>query len=965
MNATRCCLSSLLLLSLLGGCTGATFHPSDRIDEDGDGFFAVQDPSGELSDREYLIALQEANPELDLVDAKLDCDDGNDNTFPEAAEQCDGEDNDCNGLLADFEADLDDDGFSECAWEFDKDPALRDCNDDPSDAAAPFQHPDRPEICGYHPDVAGLQLGVQNAARAGRLLDDNCDGELLDGEVDADLDGFTLCELVPDITADPAGDPLEVDCVDTSANVFPNNPAVTCLDSGEYNSACGDNNQEELATIFYRDIDGDGDGDSDPTDSDGDGIPDVAVSSCLSQAPPGRWVPRAPGTPLEDVATDCDDFNPNVDGKDRDDDGFATCENAEGESDCDDDNLDTHPDAQEACDAEDNDCDGSVDEDYDDDGDGSFRVTQEDIDGGLPSVNCADRGSVANPYVEDCDDADPTREALDIDGDGESTCDGDCNDGDSSQQSADNDGDGFNTCTGDLESFDCDDNDASVTPADNDGDSFGGCPNAQGLADCDDTNANVFPGNGEVQCDGIEDTDCDNQTDPLDADDDADGASECDGDCNDQDALLNTDDGDSDGYSTCGGDCDDAAATVYPGAPQVCDDSIPDNDCNGAADPNEADVDGDGNTLCAGDCNDFDASVEVLDLDGDGSTTCDGDCDDDDVGVTATTDADGDGWTLCGSFGGADPISQAIPPDCNDDEALLNWSDVDGDGDATCSDVLDSVTVADCDDFDPVFHSVDRDGDGIAPCGADRVAGTADDDCDDDNAEISSGEVESRDGLDNDCNGIADDGLDPADRPDVGDLAITELLIGATSATGDGPAEYFEVFNNSGIDLDLRGWTATVVNTTTGSSVDYDFEPAVGPDAALLIPDGARAVVARSSNDSAYGTDIADIYWSGPALSDAGGSLTLTFEGREIDAITWLQSSCVSNCEPGQPSPTFSGGSTWRPGHAMGLSSVGPDAHLDNDSQANLCEELEELVSGLLHGTPGSPQSATGACSGI
>ena len=188
MNTTRCCLASLLLVAFLGGCTGAQFHPSDRIDEDGDGFFAVQDPSGELSDREYLIALQEENPELDLVDAKLDCDDGNDNTFPEAAEQCDGEDNDCNGSLADFEADLDGDGFSECAWEFDNDPARRDCNDDPSDAAAPFQHPDRPEICGYHPDVAGLELGVQNAARAGRLLDDNCDGELLDGEVDADLD---------------------------------------------------------------------------------------------------------------------------------------------------------------------------------------------------------------------------------------------------------------------------------------------------------------------------------------------------------------------------------------------------------------------------------------------------------------------------------------------------------------------------------------------------------------------------------------------------------------------------------------------------------------------------------------------------------------------------------------------------------------------------------------------------------
>jgi hypothetical protein len=37
-------------------------------------------------------------------------------------------------------------------------------------------------------------------------------------------------------------------------------------------------------------------------------------------------------------------------------------------------------------------------------------------------------------------------------------------------------------------------------------------------------------------------------------------------------------DSDSDGYLTCGGDCDDTRSSVYPGAPQVCDDGL-NNSC--------------------------------------------------------------------------------------------------------------------------------------------------------------------------------------------------------------------------------------------------------------------------------------------------------------------------------------------------------------------------------------------------
>ena len=51
-------------------------------------------------------------------------------------------------------------------------------------------------------------------------------------------------------------------------------------------------------------------------------------------------------------------------------------------------------------------------------------------------------------------------------------------------------------------------------------------------------------------------------------------------------AGVDEDDADGDGYSE--DDCNDEDASAYPGATEVCDDGI-DNDCDGAADENDAD----------------------------------------------------------------------------------------------------------------------------------------------------------------------------------------------------------------------------------------------------------------------------------------------------------------------------------------------------------------------------------------
>ena len=156
--------------------------------------------------------------------------------------------------------------------------------------------------------------------------------------------------------------------------------------------------------------------------------------------------------------------------------------------------------------------------------------------------------------------------------------------------------------------------------------------------DCNDNKAEVNPDMVEIS-NGFDDDcsgDADDGLDPFAVDYDADGYSITDGDCNDIDAAVNpgatetedgrdedcdgvadngtdnagnTDDDDGDGYSIADGDCDDGDAAINPGATE--DDGGFDDDCDGVADEDEygADYDGDGHSMRWGDCDDTDPSV--------------------------------------------------------------------------------------------------------------------------------------------------------------------------------------------------------------------------------------------------------------------------------------------------------------------------------------------------------------------
>jgi hypothetical protein len=112
-----------------------------------------------------------------------------------------------------------------------------------------------------------------------------------------------------------------------------------------------------------------------------------------------------------------------------------------------------------------------------------------------------------------------------------------------------------------------------------------------------------------------------------DTDDDGDGFTENQGDCDDGDAGVSpdapeicnqadddcdamTDEGydvDGDQFTSCGSDCDDSRADAYPGAPEL--ENGLDDDCNGVADEPFTDDDVDGWTEAEGDCDDDDVLV--------------------------------------------------------------------------------------------------------------------------------------------------------------------------------------------------------------------------------------------------------------------------------------------------------------------------------------------------------------------
>jgi len=203
----------------------------------------------------------------------------------------------------------------------------------------------------------------------------------------------------------------------------------------------------------------------------------------------------------------------------------------------------------------------------------------------------------------------------------------------------------------------------------------------------------VYPDAPEL-CDGLDD-DCDGVTPADEVDADADGAPLCD-DCDDADPGAWGLDEDGDGHSPCDGDCDESDASVHPGAVDPWADGV-DQDCDGA---DGVDSDGDGAISNASpaslgtpqwDCDDTDPTLNRLDADGDGVDSCEGDCDDSDATVVPASLWSDPGNPVTCLSGNETSLSEAWASVEGNGGDLLGWSvtwagDADGDG-------LDDVAV--------------------------------------------------------------------------------------------------------------------------------------------------------------------------------------------------------------------------------------------------------------------------------
>jgi len=292
---------------------------------------------------------------------------------------------------------------------------------------------------------------------------------------------------------------------------------------------------------------------------------------------------------------------------------------------------------------------------------------------------------------------------------------------------------------------------ATVTDADGDGYSA--------ADDCDDEDFAINPGAQEKPYDGL-----DNDCDPSTVDDDLDG----------------------DGFDAAQ-DCDDDDPAINPQASEICNGI--DDDCDDQVDEDAtdaatwyADADGDGygddaasiaaceqpshHVAQAGDCDDANDDIHP-----EANEICDGvdnDCDDEideNLGETWYIDADGDNW--------GDPQNTVLG--CEEGEGYVaDGSDCD-DGDAAVhpgADELCDGVDNDCDDEvdeDPIDGSTwyaDADGDGYGDpdsttedceVPSSHVTAKLATDCDDGDPTINPEGTEICDGVDNDCDGVADD----------------------------------------------------------------------------------------------------------------------------------------------------------------------------------------------------------------
>ena len=601
---------------------------------------ACGEPSKESGEETGDSQAELLDEDGDGFDVGEDCDDTDASLHPDAAEICDGVDNNCDTLIDDADPVVE----GQSTWFEDED---EDGYGNPTVSQDACELP--PDYVADNTDCDDLNAAYHPGAEESDCTDENdynCDGSV--GYADEDADGFAACE----------------DCDDS---VTSTNPLAFEICDGSDNDCDGDTDEDDAVDVqtWYSD-----------TDNDGYGSANDTTESCT---PPSGYVDNdtdcddsaanvneAAEEICDSIDNDCDgwvdDTDPDVTGTstwygDSDGDGYGgqqyqqeACVMPPGfvasSDDCDDLDSASHPGAVEVCDESDNDCDSAVDEGLDTpwyadlDGDGYGDAAS------LVNACEAPVGYVSNSG--DCDDSSASTSPAshefcdNVDND----CDGDTDEpGAFGGQTwyADTDVDGYGDPSASLR--------ACTLPT-------GYADNAD---DCNDASSAVHPTADET-CNGIDD-DCDGTTDGPDSTDASTWYVDLDGDTHGSTTQTETNCAASTGFVATSDDCNDLNAAISPSETEVCDASNTDEDCNGVADDNDsgatafntfyADTDldgyGDANTsvsACnqpsgyltdASDCNDGDSSINP------GATETWYDGTDSDCAGDNDNDANGDG----------------------------------------------------------------------------------------------------------------------------------------------------------------------------------------------------------------------------------------------------------------------------------------------------------------------------------
>ena len=403
-------------------CNGVDDDCDREIDEadavDAGRWFRDVDGDGFGLDSE---AFEGCQPGADWALQGGDCDDADAAENPDADEVCDGDDDDCDGIVDEDEAvdaatwyaDSDGDGYGDpsatavaCSAPSGHVADATDCDD-----REWWTHPGANEICGGG--------------------DEDCDG-LVDTDdssltnattwyADSDSDGYGDPAGAVDACSQPAGTVADAtDCDDSDGTTHPG-AAETCDGGDDDCDGVIDEADAVDAPTWY-------------TDADGDGYGDASTAAPACAQPTGAVAD----------ATDCDDgdaaVNPGAtelwyDGVDGDCDGASDDDadldgfdaEAQGGTDCDDGDAAVNPAATEVWyDGVDSDCDGASDDDADLDGFDAEAQGGTDCDDGDAAVNPGATELWYDGVDGDCDgwsDDDADLDGFDAAAQGGTDCD--------------------------------------------------------------------------------------------------------------------------------------------------------------------------------------------------------------------------------------------------------------------------------------------------------------------------------------------------------------------------------------------------------------------------------------------------------------------------------------------------------------------------------------------------------------